>query len=118
MSFMPMFVLGGDYARHPDAGTAFGGRRQTRYVVNLAAVAPTPELLEADREWVRGFWSALVPHAGGVGGYVNFMTDLDQDRVVASYGPEKYERLSRVKATYDPANVFHLNANIRPAAVV
>ena len=49
MSFMPTFVLGGDYARHPDAETAFGGSRQTRYVVNIAAVAPTAELLEADR---------------------------------------------------------------------
>jgi FAD/FMN-containing dehydrogenase len=118
MSFMPTFVLGGDYARHPDAETAFGGSRQTRYVVNIAAVAPTAELLEADRAWARAFWSALVPHAGGVGGYVNFMADLDHDRVVASYGPEKYDRLRRIKATYDPDNVFHLNANIPPAAAV
>ena len=62
--------------------------------------------------------SALVPHSGGVGTYVNFMTDLDQNRVMASHGPEKYDRLSRVKATYDPDNIFHLNANIRPAAAV
>ena len=118
MSFMPIFVLGGEYARHSDAETAFGGSRQIRYVVNIAAVAPTAELLEADRAWTRAFWSALVPHAGGVGSYVNFMADLEPDRVVASYGQEKYDRLSRVKATYDPDNVFHLNANIRPAATV
>jgi len=116
MSFMPMFVLGGNYAEHADGQTAFGGSRQTGYVLNIAAVAPTAELLDADRAWVRAFWSDLVPHSTGVGSYVNFMSEYEQDRVVASYGAEKYERLSRIKATYDPDNVFHLNANIRPPA--
>lgn len=115
MSFMPTFVLGGEYARRSDSETAFGGRRATRYVLNLVAVAPTPDLLEADREWVRRVWSDLVPHAEGAGSYVNFMTDLDHDRVLASYGPDKYARLSRIKAQYDPDNIFHHNANITPA---
>ncbi len=117
MSFMPVFVLGGNYARHSDDETAFGGRRQTRYALNIAAIAPTAELLEADREWARAFWSDLVPHADGVGSYVNFMSDFDQDRVVASYGRDKYQRLSEVKATFDPDNVFHLNVNIKPPVV-
>jgi len=84
------------------------------FVLNIAAIAPDRALLEADRTWVRSFWSDLVPHASGVGSYVNFMSEYEDDRVLASYGREKYERLARVKGQYDPDNVFHLNANIKP----
>ena len=56
---------------------------------------------------------ARLPYASGSGSCVNFIADSgDQDRVRASYGPQKYERLAAVKAEWDPDNVFHLNANI------
>ncbi len=63
---------------------------------------------------VARYWSALVEHASGVGSYVNFMTEYEEDRVRSAYGP-KYDRLQKIKSTYDPRNVFHLNANIPPA---
>jgi FAD/FMN-containing dehydrogenase len=115
MSFTPIFCLGGAFAEVADDATAFGGRRSTRYVVNIAAVAQTSEDLEADRQWVRDYWAALVPHAAGIGGYVNFMSEYEEGRVRAAYGPAKYDRLARIKSEYDPGNVFHLNANILPA---
>jgi hypothetical protein len=115
LSFVPVFPLGGAYARVGDDETGFGGRRSAKFAFNIAAVCPVPELLEADRPWVRAFWEELRPHALGSGSYVNFMADLDEDRVRASYGEAKYARLARIKADYDPENVFHLNANIRPA---
>ena len=55
-----------------------------------------------------------MPHSGSDGGYVNFMSSDDDDRVPANYGVN-YERLAAVKASYDPENVFHVNQNITPA---
>jgi hypothetical protein len=70
---------------------------------------------EADRNWVRNFWEAMRPVAMGSGGYVNFMVEADEDRVRASYGEAKYQRLARIKSTFDPENLFSLNVNIKPA---
>jgi FAD/FMN-containing dehydrogenase len=116
LSFLPIFVLGGAFSRVPEDATAFGGSRTTRFVVNIAATGLTREEYDTDRAWVRAFWSDLVPHANGVGSYVNFITEDDEDRVRAAYGAQKYRRLAAIKAVYDPDNVFHLNANIKPAA--
>lgn len=115
LSFCPTFTLAGAYRSARDADTAFGGSRSAGYVFNIEAAAPNRELYEADRSWARDFWDAMRPHATGSGGYVNFMVEADEDRVRASYGEDKYRRLARVKAEYDPDNVFHLNANVKPA---
>ena len=116
LSFCPTFTLSGAYRTPDDADTAFGGSRAAGYVFNIEAAAPSRDLYEADRTWVRNFWDAMRPHATGSGGYINFMVEADEDRVRASYGEAKYQRLARIKAEYDPGNVFHLNVNVKPAA--
>jgi FAD/FMN-containing dehydrogenase len=114
-SFIPILVLGGAYADVPEESVAFGGKRDIRFVVNFTALAPTPELFEADTAWVRNAWADLVSYADDVGSYVNYIVEADQARVVAAYGERKYGRLAAIKAEYDPDNMFRLNANIRPA---
>jgi hypothetical protein len=114
MTIVPVFPMGGAYAKVPDGDTAFGGRRQAKFVFNISAAAPDPALFETDRAWVRTFYERLLPHASGKGTYVNFLVEPDEERVRASYGADKYGRLAKVKAKYDPENVFHLNANIEP----
>ena len=115
LSFAPIFHLAGAFSRKSDDDTAFGGSRAPHYVVNIAAESPDAEGLAADRLWVRTVWDALRPLARNEGGYVNFMAEADEDRIRTSYGPDKYERLARIKAEYDPGNVLHRNANIKPA---
>ncbi len=115
MSLLLVFPMGGAFCQVPDEATAFGGSRAPGVIVGAAAVAPEPGLLAADRDWARQLWAGLLPHAPGAASYVNFMTDYDTDRVRASYGPAKYQRLAQVKAAYDPGNVFHRNPNINPA---
>jgi FAD/FMN-containing dehydrogenase len=113
-SFLPMLVLGGAYARAREDAVAFGGKRSTRFIVNCTALTTDPAQFEAEKAWARSFWSELVPYAQGVAGYVNYQVEADEARVRASYGSDKYARLSRIKTEYDPDNVFHRNANIRP----
>lgn len=116
LSYAMIIPMDGAYQDVGDDDTAWGGSR-AGYMVFLVALATTPELQGADREWARSFWQALQPHARGIGCYVNGITQFEQDRVLASYGPAKYGRLARIKARYDPENVFHRNANITPAPV-
>lgn len=115
LSFCPTFVLSGAYGTPGDADTAFGGSRTANFLFNIGATAPDREIYEADRAWARSFWDAMRPLATGPGGYVNFMVEADEVRVRASYGEAKYQRLARLKAEYDPGNIFRLNANIKPA---
>ena len=110
-----MFSLDGAYRRAPEEETAFGGSRSARYAINIAALCPTSEGYEAERGWVRSCWDALRPAASNTGGYVNFMSEVEEDRVRTAYGPAKFDRLARIKAKFDPENVFHLNANIKPS---
>jgi FAD/FMN-containing dehydrogenase len=115
LSMLELIPLDGAYTQVGEDETAFGGSRSRRISVNIIAITEDSTLLAAERVWARSFWEALRSHATGAGGYVNAMAEIEEDRVRASYGPAKYERLARVKAEYDPDNVFHHNANIKPA---
>ena len=109
--------LDGAFSRVGDDQTAFGGGRSPRYGAFIEGITADAGSLAAERGWVRGFWEALRPHALGSGdGYINAVAEHSGPGVRGSYGPATYERLARIKAAYDPDNMFHLNGNIPPAA--
>ena len=64
--------------------------------------------------WSIEYHEALHPYSAG-GAYVNMIMDEGEERVRASYR-DNYDRLARIKAEYDPDNLFRVNQNIKPAA--
>jgi FAD/FMN-containing dehydrogenase len=90
--------------------------RGARFNVSAQAVWDRREDDAAEIAWARETAAALQPYSPAGGGYVNYMQqDEPPDRVRAAFGPEKFERLRALKRTFDPENVFALNANIPPA---
>jgi FAD/FMN-containing dehydrogenase len=88
--------------------------RDANWGAVFAGVDPEPANVGAIGDWSRGYQEALHPHSAG-GAYVNMMMDEGQERVRAAYR-DNYDRLARIKATYDPGNLFRVNQNIEPAA--
>ena len=113
-SAMLVMHLGGAAARIPEDSTAVGSRR-AEFVFNVQGAWEDAAEDQRHVAWVRDFWSAMRRFSSG-GTYVNFLTeDAEEERVRAAYGPDLYARLARIKARYDPDNLFRANQNIRPA---
>ncbi len=109
-SAMHLYPIDGAAARVGDGDTAWAHRR-ARFSEVIVGVDPDPANADRVRSWARDYWMALHPHSLG-SAYVNFMmADEGDERVRATYG-EHYERLSQVKRTYDPENLFRVNQNI------
>jgi FAD/FMN-containing dehydrogenase len=95
----------------PDA-TAFAHRAR-QYDFLVLSQWDDPADSAGNIAWTRELFDAMRPHFQGV--YVNNLGEEGGDRVRDAYG-SNYDRLSAIKAAYDPDNVFRLNQNIRPAA--
>jgi FAD/FMN-containing dehydrogenase len=110
-SLMHMYPIDGAAHDVGPSDTAWS-YRDAQFGSVFAGVDHDPANLSAIRKWSIDYFDALHPFSAG-GGYVNMMMDEGQERVRASYR-DNYDRLARVKATYDPGNLFRVNQNIRP----
>jgi FAD/FMN-containing dehydrogenase len=106
-------VLGGAMARVPTDATAFA-HRQSRIMVNVAAVYQQPDEAAMHQPWVTGFAAAL--RQGDAGAYVGFLGNEGEARIRDAYPGTTWERLTAIKRRYDPTNLFRLNQNLPPAA--
>jgi hypothetical protein len=107
--------LGGAMDREPAVPNAMPSRGLPFVVFAFGVGGPDEE------ELMRGYLDKLI--AGLAPWSVarqmpNFLSADDAaapEQVRAVYGEERYDRLARVKATYDPLNLFRMNHNIVPA---
>jgi FAD/FMN-containing dehydrogenase len=113
-SGMHLYPIDGAQQRVAKDATAWS-YRDARWAQVIVGVDPDPANAGVIRDWCIGYWEALHPYSLG-GGPLNMMgLDEGQERVQATYR-DNYERLTQIKAQYDPDNFFHVNQNIRPAA--
>ncbi|MGH3502682.1 MAG: FAD-binding oxidoreductase [Nocardioidaceae bacterium] len=111
LSTMHMYPIDGAASRIPEDNTAFA-YRDGGWAGVIVGVDPDPSNADVITAWAKSYWEELHPLSGG-GAYVNFMMDEGTDRIRAAYRGN-YDRLTEVKATYDPDNLFHVNQNIPP----
>ncbi len=105
-------VLGGAISRLPDDATAYAHRKRP-IMVNVAAFYTSPQDQEQREAWVIDFAEHLQPENPGV--YVNFLGKEGQAHIREAYPNSTWERLTAIKARYDPTNLFRMNQNIPPA---
>jgi FAD/FMN-containing dehydrogenase len=103
--------LGGAYGDVAPEATAFPAREAGWFA--MAGAFDGPHLDDAERARVEADWAAI--EALGRGVYGNFLNATEPELVVKVYPVETMSRLRRVKAAWDPQNVFRRNHNVRPA---
>jgi FAD/FMN-containing dehydrogenase len=89
------------------------GNREAHFVINLASAWEQAGDDSANIEWARAAWDDIKSFSTG-GTYINFLTeDESPKRIEAALG-KALPRLAKVKAKWDPQNVFRTNRNIKP----
>jgi FAD/FMN-containing dehydrogenase len=112
LSQVVIFRIGQAIAAVPDQATAFS-HRDANYLFHPITAWADPADDERVITVARDFAAAMRPHITGAS-YLNFTHETG--RVRDGYGDAKYARLIALKDTYDPANLFRLNQNIRSSA--
>jgi len=112
-SQLAFFPWGGAVARVSPDETPMA-RRKTPWLTHPLAVWPDAADDDFWRDWARGFNKDMKSFSSD-GVYLNFIGNEGEDRIIAAYGKENYDRLAEIKAQYDPDNVFRFNQNIKPS---
>jgi hypothetical protein len=106
---------GGAINRVPASATAFVHRSElasVQYSGNWGQGA-SPSVVQANQAWLASTWQSMRPYMSGQA-YQNYIDPQLPNWQEAYYG-SNYERLTQVKAKYDPEEVFRFAQGIAPA---
>ncbi|MFE2096064.1 MULTISPECIES: FAD-binding oxidoreductase [unclassified Streptomyces] len=113
-------AFGGNVRKSPRGGTAFPHRDALFYAepgVGWGKRSDQPGICDPltprAQAWIAEFSQALRPYVNGA--YVNVPNVSLQDWETAYWG-SNFDRLRRIKAEYDPHNVFQYDQSIPPAS--
>ncbi len=101
---------GGAVADIAANATAFAHRYATHDFATLVSWGGDSER-QQHVDFLRGYWKTVERHTSGY--YFNSSWDEGQSAINGNYR-QNFDRLVDVKRAFDPANLFRLNANIRP----
>ncbi len=95
--------------------TAFG-ERNFGWMYSLDSVWENAEDDEKVRGWTRDAWQRFRRHSHEGRLYLNFAgQDEDSAALTRDALGKNYARLARIKAAYDPDNIFRFNQNVHPS---
>lgn len=115
-SLSSLWAFGGATARVPAEATAFGAR-DFGWMYSLDSVWEKPEDDMKLRGFTRAAWDRFRRHALDGRLYLNFAgQDEDSADLTRAALGRNFARLARIKAAYDPGNLFRFNQNVPPAA--
>jgi FAD/FMN-containing dehydrogenase len=113
LSAFIFFHVHGAATRVSSTATAFAAR-QTQWDFDAIGQWAAGAESAGHIEWVRDVWRRVEPQLQG-SAYINHIAADDRpEKVRASFGAN-HQRLRKIKAQYDPGNLFRINANILPA---
>jgi len=110
-SVMILQRYGGAVADVAEDATALGGRSSPWQYHCYGIWTDADD--ERHIRWVRATEQAMRPWTSGRVS-LNFVSEVTDERVRSSFGPDKYRRLVALKDKYDPGNVFRMNQNVPP----
>jgi FAD/FMN-containing dehydrogenase len=108
-----VWLTGGEVNRVGEDEAAFS-ERSAKYLMSVEGSWHDPADDDTVIAWVRETWSEISEFGTGTT-YINFAEGESQSVVDDAFGT-KLEKLSQIKAKYDPENFFRRNNNILPAA--